>query len=186
MSVLQVNKTNYETCNSGYPIHNWTTGAGRDVVPLNVTRDYYFISGNGFCYVGMKLAIQVEVPSPLPSPSPIEDQSPSFPPSLSPMNDRPSRFPPSVSPESGVSSKVTPSTAPVDNYSPRRRITNQNIVIPAMFAIALACYVCNCSGMHRIHILAVNLSTPRVDEENWEKQSCMLHMGTCQVPNFFS
>lgn len=131
MSVLEVNKSSYETCNSGYSIHNWTTGAGRDMVLLNVTRDYYFISGNGFCNAGMKVAIQVEVPSPLPSPS--------FPPLVSPMNDHPSRFPPSVSPESGDSSKLTPSTAPVNNYSPRHGIANQNIVMPAMFVIAFAC-----------------------------------------------
>jgi hypothetical protein len=36
-----------------------TTGAGRDVVPLNVTRNYYLISGKGFCR-GMKLAIHVK------------------------------------------------------------------------------------------------------------------------------
>jgi hypothetical protein len=34
-----------------------TTGAGRDVVPLNVTRNYYFISGKGFCRHGMKIVI---------------------------------------------------------------------------------------------------------------------------------
>lgn len=66
-----MNKTNYETCNSEHPLHNWTTGAGRDVVPLNVTRDYYFISGKGFCYGGMKLGISVENPPPPPSSSPV-------------------------------------------------------------------------------------------------------------------
>ncbi|XP_010258817.1 PREDICTED: lamin-like protein [Nelumbo nucifera] len=68
MNVLEVNKTNYETCNENDPTHNWTTGAGRDVVPLNVTMMYYFISGKGFCYRGMKLAVQVEnLPPPPPS-----------------------------------------------------------------------------------------------------------------------
>ncbi|XP_059643643.1 early nodulin-like protein 17 [Cornus florida] len=67
MNVLEVNKTNYETCNSEHPLHNWTTGAGRDVVPLNVTRHYYFISGNGFCYGGMKLAVLVEELPPPPT-----------------------------------------------------------------------------------------------------------------------
>lgn len=57
--VLEVNKTNYETCNAEHPLHNYTTGAGRDVVPLNVTRDYYFISSKGFCYGGMKLHVHV-------------------------------------------------------------------------------------------------------------------------------
>ncbi|KAF9663774.1 hypothetical protein SADUNF_Sadunf17G0087000 [Salix dunnii] len=47
MDILEVNKTDYVSCNSDHPLHNWTRGAGRDVVPLNVTRDYYFISGKG-------------------------------------------------------------------------------------------------------------------------------------------
>ncbi|CAM8909785.1 hypothetical protein QQ045_009003 [Rhodiola kirilowii] len=64
-NVLEVNKTDYESCNADHFLHNYTTGAGRDVVHLNVTRDYYFISGKGFCYSGMKLAIKVEkIPPP--------------------------------------------------------------------------------------------------------------------------
>lgn len=51
MNVLEVNETNYESCNSDHPLHNWTTGAGRDVVPLNVTRKYYFLSGKGSAIV---------------------------------------------------------------------------------------------------------------------------------------
>lgn len=70
MNVLEVNQTDYESCNSDHFLHNFTTGAGRDVVPLNVTRKYYFISGNGFCFSGMKLAINVENPPPPPSSSP--------------------------------------------------------------------------------------------------------------------
>lgn len=66
MNVLEVNKTDYETCNYDHPLHNWTTAAGRDVVPLNVTRGYYFVSGRGFCYGGMKMVIHVENPSPPP------------------------------------------------------------------------------------------------------------------------
>lgn len=65
MDVLEVNKTNYETCNAEHPLHNYTTGAGRDVVALNVSRNYYFISSKGFCYSGMKLAVHVvKTPSP--------------------------------------------------------------------------------------------------------------------------
>ncbi|KAM7520695.1 hypothetical protein LguiB_019657 [Lonicera macranthoides] len=75
MNVLEVNKTDYETCNSDNPIHNWTTGAGRDVVPLNVTRPYYFISGKGFCHGGMKVAIYVENPPPPPSSAPVKSDS---------------------------------------------------------------------------------------------------------------
>jgi hypothetical protein len=57
MNLLEVNKRDYETCNSDHPIQKWTTGTGRDVVPLNVTRNYYFISGKGFCRHGMKIVI---------------------------------------------------------------------------------------------------------------------------------
>ena len=70
MNVLEVNKTDYEKCNSDHPLHNWTTGAGRDVVPLNVTRNYYSISGKGFCFGGMKLAVHVENLPPPPKASP--------------------------------------------------------------------------------------------------------------------
>ncbi|XP_074285543.1 early nodulin-like protein 17 [Silene latifolia] len=72
-NVLEVNKTNYENCIADHPRANWTTGAGRDVVPLNQTRHYYFISGNGFCYGGMKLAINVVKPPPPPSASPVKN-----------------------------------------------------------------------------------------------------------------
>ncbi|KAK4749210.1 hypothetical protein SAY87_026659 [Trapa incisa] len=69
MNVLEVNSTDYESCNSDHPLHNWTRGAGRDVVPLNVTRKYYFISGKGFCFSGMKLAVKVEnLPPPTAAP----------------------------------------------------------------------------------------------------------------------
>ncbi|KAJ6960089.1 lamin-like protein [Populus alba x Populus x berolinensis] len=75
MDILEVNKTDYESCNSDHPLHNWTRGAGRDVVPLNVTRNYYFISGKGFCYGGMKLAVHVENPPPPPTASPLNEKS---------------------------------------------------------------------------------------------------------------
>ncbi|KAA8530403.1 hypothetical protein F0562_005112 [Nyssa sinensis] len=75
MNVLEVNSTDYQNCNSDNPLHNWTTGAGRDVVPLNVTRHYYFISGKGFCYGGMKLAVLVENLPPPPAASPVKYNS---------------------------------------------------------------------------------------------------------------
>ncbi|KAJ6860821.1 hypothetical protein NC651_037028 [Populus alba x Populus x berolinensis] len=75
MDILEVNKTDYESCNSDHPLHNWTRGAGRDVVPLNVTRNYYFLSGKGFCYGGMKLAVHVENPPPPPTASPLNEKS---------------------------------------------------------------------------------------------------------------
>ncbi|KAL3525896.1 hypothetical protein ACH5RR_014268 [Cinchona calisaya] len=78
MNVLEVNETDFESCNSDHPLHNWTTGAGRDVVPLNVTKTYYFISGKGYCYGGMKLAVNVENPPPPPTSSPQKSDSPSL------------------------------------------------------------------------------------------------------------
>ncbi|XP_057482614.1 early nodulin-like protein 19 [Actinidia eriantha] len=78
MNVLEVNKTDYENCISDHPLHNWTTGAGRDVVPLNVTRQYYFLSGKGFCFSGMKVAVQVENPPPPPAASPVKDGAPTL------------------------------------------------------------------------------------------------------------
>ncbi|XP_030465005.2 early nodulin-like protein 17 [Syzygium oleosum] len=76
LNVLEVNETGYESCDSNHPLVNWTTGKGRDVVPLNVTRPYYFISGNGYCYGGAKLAINVENPPPPPVAAPVKSGSP--------------------------------------------------------------------------------------------------------------
>ncbi|GAV77589.1 Cu_bind_like domain-containing protein [Cephalotus follicularis] len=75
MNVLEVNKTDYESCNADNPLQNWTRGAGRDVAPLNVTRNYYYISGKGFCFGGMKLAVHVENLPPPPSASPLNEKS---------------------------------------------------------------------------------------------------------------
>lgn len=63
-NVLEVNKTNYEKCIDKGFINNITRG-GRDVFQLLEERPYYFLCGNGFCFEGMKVAINVEVePSP--------------------------------------------------------------------------------------------------------------------------
>ncbi|XP_006338413.1 lamin-like protein [Solanum tuberosum] len=75
MNVLELNKTDYESCNTDHPLHNWTTGAGRDVVPLNVTKTYYFASGKGYCYGGMKVAIHVEKAPPPPKAAPVHSSS---------------------------------------------------------------------------------------------------------------
>ena len=76
LNVLEVNEMDYESCDSNHPLVNWTTGKGRDVVPLNVTRRYYFISGKGFCYGGAKLAVNVENAPPPPVASPEKSGSP--------------------------------------------------------------------------------------------------------------
>ncbi|KMT17311.1 hypothetical protein BVRB_2g040050 [Beta vulgaris subsp. vulgaris] len=76
MSVLEVNKTNYENCNVEHPLGNYTTGAGRDVVHLNVTKHRYFVSGNGFCYGGMKLSVRIEKRPPPPTAAPVKSSAP--------------------------------------------------------------------------------------------------------------
>ncbi|XP_055805851.1 lamin-like protein [Solanum dulcamara] len=68
-SVLEVNQTNYEQCIDRDFITNITRG-GRDVFLLTQARPYYFISSGGYCFHGMKLAINVEEPLPAsPAPS---------------------------------------------------------------------------------------------------------------------
>ncbi|KMT14533.1 hypothetical protein BVRB_4g073030 [Beta vulgaris subsp. vulgaris] len=67
--VLEVNQTNYENCNPNNFIANITKG-GRDVYELKEARSYYFICSKGYCYGGMKLAINVKNSSPLPAPPP--------------------------------------------------------------------------------------------------------------------
>ncbi|XP_019157152.1 PREDICTED: lamin-like protein [Ipomoea nil] len=75
-SVLEVNSSNYETCNDREFITNITRG-GRDVFQLNETRPYYFLSSGGYCWSQMKMAINVEHhPPPAPSPSQSKNHSP--------------------------------------------------------------------------------------------------------------
>ncbi|KAK7261297.1 hypothetical protein RIF29_27606 [Crotalaria pallida] len=66
-NVLEVNKTSYENCNDTCFISNITRG-GRDVFQLLEARPYYFLSGRGFCFKGMKVAINVEEDTPTPQP----------------------------------------------------------------------------------------------------------------------
>ncbi|KAI3987736.1 hypothetical protein MKX01_028470 [Papaver californicum] len=51
----------------------WTTGAGRYLVPLNVAKHYYFISGHGFCYGRIKLAVHVINPPAPPKAAPVKN-----------------------------------------------------------------------------------------------------------------
>lgn len=76
--ILEVNKTNYETCIADHPVHNYTTGAGRDVVHLNVTHDRYFISSKGSCYGGMKLHVHLSPIPPPPRAAPSKSHSSRF------------------------------------------------------------------------------------------------------------
>ncbi|TKY50218.1 Lamin protein [Spatholobus suberectus] len=72
-NVLEVNKTSYENCTDRDFIKNVTRG-GRDVVQLTEARTYYYISGGGYCFHGMKVAVHVEdyqdaAPAMAPAPS---------------------------------------------------------------------------------------------------------------------
>lgn len=64
-NVLEVNKTSYENCIDTDFIHNITRG-GRDVFQFLEVRPYYFLSGRGFCFQGMRVAINVEEIAPVP------------------------------------------------------------------------------------------------------------------------
>ncbi|KAJ7974360.1 Lamin-like protein [Quillaja saponaria] len=68
-NVLEVNSTNYENCNDRDFIKNITRG-GRDVVQLTEARLYYYLSSGGYCYHGMKVAVQVEDPGAAPALAP--------------------------------------------------------------------------------------------------------------------
>ncbi|KAI3913950.1 hypothetical protein MKW98_010762 [Papaver atlanticum] len=69
-SVFEVNKTDYESCSTDHPLYNISKGGGRDVYQLNHARPYYFISGGGFCWQGMKLTLVVQELPPAPTEAP--------------------------------------------------------------------------------------------------------------------
>lgn len=71
-----MNKTSYETCNDQNFIQNITRG-GRDVFELTEARPYYFLSGGGYCFHGMKVVVNVEIPQ-APAPAPAKNDSPSI------------------------------------------------------------------------------------------------------------
>ncbi|XWS28941.1 hypothetical protein CRYUN_Cryun25bG0114900 [Craigia yunnanensis] len=58
-TVLQVNKTSYDSCIGENFIKNIKKG-GRDAFNLTEAKPYYFISGRGYCFKGMKVAIIVQ------------------------------------------------------------------------------------------------------------------------------
>ncbi|KAL0558677.1 hypothetical protein IC582_003256 [Cucumis melo] len=87
-NVLEVNKTSYENCNDKDFIFNITKG-GRDVFNLTEAKTYYFLSGRGFCFQGMKVAVFVEEYSTPPptiiSPPNLPKNNPNLSPSLKPL-----------------------------------------------------------------------------------------------------
>lgn len=58
-NVLEVNETSYEKCTDQGFIFNITRGGGRDVFELVKPKPYYFLSSGGYCYNGMKVAVNV-------------------------------------------------------------------------------------------------------------------------------
>ncbi|KAF5744975.1 lamin-like protein-like [Tripterygium wilfordii] len=80
-SVLEVNRTSYENCISTDFLKNVTRG-GRDVFQMIEAKTYYFIDGRGFCFQGLKVAIDCETsaptPSPAPAPAPAKNAAPSL------------------------------------------------------------------------------------------------------------
>ncbi|XP_051189618.1 basic blue protein [Lolium perenne] len=56
-NVFEVNQTGYDNCTMDGLAGNWTSG--KDFIPLNERRRYFFICGNGFCQAGMKVAVTV-------------------------------------------------------------------------------------------------------------------------------
>ena len=72
-NVLEVNKTSYDNCIDKDFIKNITRG-GRDVFNLTEAKPYYFLSGRGYCFKGMKVAMLVlEYHSPPAVPNPASD-----------------------------------------------------------------------------------------------------------------
>uniref|UniRef100_A0A2N9FMV4 Phytocyanin domain-containing protein n=1 Tax=Fagus sylvatica TaxID=28930 RepID=A0A2N9FMV4_FAGSY len=74
-NVLEVNKTSHDNCIDKDFIKNITRG-GRDVFNLTEAKPYYFLSGRGYCFKGMKVAMLVleyhsppAVPPEVPNPA---------------------------------------------------------------------------------------------------------------------
>ncbi|KAG6486024.1 hypothetical protein ZIOFF_054594 [Zingiber officinale] len=69
-NVVEVNKTNYNACNSSSPIATYATG--NDSITIKHKGHYYFICGfPGHCDAGQRVDIKVsKLSSPSPSPSP--------------------------------------------------------------------------------------------------------------------
>lgn len=68
--MLEVNKTSYEQCRDQGFIKNITKG-GKDVFNLTEAKSYYFLSGGGYCYQGMKLSVDVvDYSGSAPAPTP--------------------------------------------------------------------------------------------------------------------
>ncbi|KAG6478496.1 lamin-like protein [Zingiber officinale] len=56
-NVFEVNRTGYDNCTMDGLAGNWSSG--KDFIPLNEAKVYYFICGNGYCLSGMKVSVTV-------------------------------------------------------------------------------------------------------------------------------
>ncbi|XP_051116025.1 lamin-like protein [Andrographis paniculata] len=66
-NVFEVNQTGYDNCTTEGAAGNWSSG--KDFIPLNKAKRYYFICGNGGCFSGMKVSVLVHPLPPPPSSS---------------------------------------------------------------------------------------------------------------------
>ncbi|CAL1376811.1 unnamed protein product [Linum trigynum] len=62
-NVFEVNQTGYDNCTTEGAVGNWSSG--KDFIPLDKAKRFYFICGNGQCFNGMKVSVVVH---PLPPP----------------------------------------------------------------------------------------------------------------------
>lgn len=67
---------NYNNCDDKNFITNITRG-GRDVFNLTEARPYYFLSGLGYCFDGMKVAVYAQYAPPDPAPLVVRNGCPS-------------------------------------------------------------------------------------------------------------
>lgn len=65
--MFEVNQTGYDNCTTEGAVGNWSSG--KDFIPLNKAKRYYFICGNGQCFNGMKVSVVVHPLPPPPSSS---------------------------------------------------------------------------------------------------------------------
>ena len=70
--MFEVNQTGYDNCTTEGASGNWSSG--KDFIPLNEAKRYYFICGNGQCFSGMKVSVLVH-PLPSPTASPVANHT---------------------------------------------------------------------------------------------------------------
>ncbi|XP_073303467.1 early nodulin-like protein 17 [Primulina huaijiensis] len=75
-NVFEVNQTGYDNCTIDSATGNWSSG--KDFIPLNEAKRYYFICGNGGCFSGMKVSVLVHALPPPPAASLVEGPKGSY------------------------------------------------------------------------------------------------------------